>query len=179
MQLSTAAPGGGVAAQEPRQPSETPPAADVPTVEATRSLPTILPAESGMVKGASTPAAHEGVMSCSRWTEEEALPTALNDDVLAAFRAIPEKDRATLQWAYVHIAAIFDPPSNARRRFLQQSRCLFPMWPAGPHCKRMLDRHQDIEDTFEALRPADHRSSSPIGKSRHIGHLASATISRI
>ncbi|CAM9275524.1 unnamed protein product [Lampetra fluviatilis] len=57
--------------------------------------------------------------------EEEALralPTALDDNALVAFRAILESDRSTLQRAYAQMAAVFDPPYNARRRFLQWKR---------------------------------------------------------
>ncbi|CAM9364252.1 unnamed protein product [Lampetra planeri] len=59
------------------------------------------------------------------WMEEEALralPTALDDNALVAFRAILESDRSTLQRAYAQMAAVFDPPYNARRRFLQWKR---------------------------------------------------------
>ncbi|CAM9874613.1 unnamed protein product [Lampetra planeri] len=55
-----------------------------------------------------------------RWTPGEALrafPTALDNDSLATFFAIPEADRATLMHAYTKMAAIYDPPSNVHRRF--------------------------------------------------------------
>ncbi|CAN0074959.1 unnamed protein product [Lampetra fluviatilis] len=54
------------------------------------------------------------------WLEAEALRalrTTLDDDSLAAFKAIPEADRETLPRAYAQMTAIFDPPSNARRFF--------------------------------------------------------------
>ncbi|CAM9681838.1 unnamed protein product [Lampetra planeri] len=59
------------------------------------------------------------------WSDKEALralPMALDDDSLAVFEAIPEADRAMLPRAYTQMAAIFDPPSNARRRFVLRRR---------------------------------------------------------
>ncbi|CAN0252099.1 unnamed protein product [Lampetra planeri] len=54
------------------------------------------------------------------WTEVEvlrALPTALDDDALAAFYAIPRTERVTLPKAFAQMAAIYDPPSNVRHKF--------------------------------------------------------------
>ncbi|CAN0254574.1 unnamed protein product [Lampetra planeri] len=68
----------------------------------------------------------EASFSSVEWTEDEALwalPTALDDDSLAAFQAIPLEKWATLRQAYKKMAAFFDPPFNARRKFLQR-RCL-------------------------------------------------------
>ncbi|CAM9674336.1 unnamed protein product [Lampetra fluviatilis] len=57
-------------------------------------------------------------------TEEEALnalPTALDDDALAALRAIPADKKATLQRAYAEIA-VYKLPSDTRKKFLQWRR---------------------------------------------------------
>ncbi|CAM9675320.1 unnamed protein product [Lampetra planeri] len=54
------------------------------------------------------------------WTSQEAfqaLSTALDDDSLAAFFAIPESDRTTFAHAYDEMAANFGPSSNVKRRF--------------------------------------------------------------
>ncbi|CAM9859868.1 unnamed protein product [Lampetra fluviatilis] len=51
-----------------------------------------------------------------------ALPTALDYDSLVAFEAIPAADRVTLPQACAQIAAIFDPQSNARRKFVLRRR---------------------------------------------------------
>ncbi|CAN0035699.1 unnamed protein product [Lampetra planeri] len=59
------------------------------------------------------------------WTEVEAvhaLPTALDNDSLKAFKAILEVDRANLPRAYAQMTAIFNPPSNSHRRFLLRRR---------------------------------------------------------
>ncbi|CAN0241593.1 unnamed protein product [Lampetra planeri] len=59
------------------------------------------------------------------WSDGEALralPTALNDDSLVAFEAIPEANRATLPRACTQKAAIFEPPSNTHQRFMLRRR---------------------------------------------------------
>ncbi|CAM9513082.1 unnamed protein product [Lampetra fluviatilis] len=65
----------------------------------------------------------EVAFSSIAWTEAEALralPMALDDDALAAFWVIPPEKWATLRQACGEMAAVFDPPSNARRKFLQR-----------------------------------------------------------
>ncbi|XP_075928618.1 uncharacterized protein LOC142930365 [Petromyzon marinus] len=67
----------------------------------------------------------EAAFSSVEWTEDEALralPTAFDNDALAAFRAILPEKRATLHQAYGEMAAVFDPPFNARRKFLKLRR---------------------------------------------------------
>ncbi|CAM9371543.1 unnamed protein product [Lampetra planeri] len=59
------------------------------------------------------------------WSSEEALRSllmAFDDDSLAVLNAIPAMDQATLPQACAQMAAIFDPPSNAHRRFLLRRR---------------------------------------------------------
>ncbi|CAM9423576.1 unnamed protein product [Lampetra fluviatilis] len=59
------------------------------------------------------------------WMEDQALralPTALDDDRLAAFWAIPADKKATLQGAYREMAAVYNPPSATRGKFLQRCR---------------------------------------------------------
>ncbi|XP_078740181.1 interferon-induced very large GTPase 1-like [Lampetra fluviatilis] len=77
--------------------------------------------------------------------EEEALrvlPTALDNDALAAFRAIPVKSRSTILRAYREMADVFEPLSNTRQKFLQwrrgeaetplaYRRALMALWQAG------------------------------------------------
>ncbi|CAM9386686.1 unnamed protein product [Lampetra planeri] len=51
------------------------------------------------------------------WSDREALwalPTALNDDSLAAFYSVPKTDRSSLADACTAMAAIFEPPSTIR-----------------------------------------------------------------
>ncbi|CAM9439766.1 unnamed protein product [Lampetra fluviatilis] len=65
----------------------------------------------------------EAVYISVGWSSDEALrsmPTALDDDSLAVLNYIPVADWATLPQACEQMAAIFDGPSNARRRFLLQ-----------------------------------------------------------
>ncbi|CAM9483357.1 unnamed protein product [Lampetra planeri] len=59
------------------------------------------------------------------WTEAEALrvlPTALDDDALATFYAVPPAVRATLLLAFAQMAAIYDPSSNVRHKFTARRR---------------------------------------------------------
>ncbi|CAN0377010.1 unnamed protein product [Lampetra planeri] len=60
------------------------------------------------------------VCDLSGWTENEALwalPTALDDDALAAFHAIPDEDKSMLSQALAQMGAIFAPPSNKHQKF--------------------------------------------------------------
>ncbi|CAN0256451.1 unnamed protein product [Lampetra fluviatilis] len=53
------------------------------------------------------------------WSEHEvlrALPTALDDDSMAAFYSIPEADRSSLAGACAAMAAIYEPPSTIQLR---------------------------------------------------------------
>ncbi|XP_032819474.1 uncharacterized protein LOC116947623 [Petromyzon marinus] len=55
-----------------------------------------------------------------KWSEHEALralPTALDDDSLAAFYSIPEADRSSLASACAAMAALYAPPSTIRKKF--------------------------------------------------------------
>ncbi|XP_078458809.1 uncharacterized protein LOC144723905 [Lampetra planeri] len=79
----------------------------------------------GRARGARKRNSRSTVGTSGVWTEEEALrvlPTAFNDDALAAFWAILEGDQSTLQGAYTQMVAVFGPLSKAHRRFLQQRR---------------------------------------------------------
>ncbi|CAN0198373.1 unnamed protein product [Lampetra planeri] len=59
------------------------------------------------------------------WLMEEALqalPTCLDAQALQAYRSIPPADRATLQAAYQHMAAVFEPSSSACIKFSMRRR---------------------------------------------------------
>ncbi|CAM9590463.1 unnamed protein product [Lampetra planeri] len=109
---------------------ESPSAASAGTLSLRKCLPTV---HEFMAAGGNWTAFQRRFKaSCALvgWSNEEALralPTALDDNSLGAFEAIPEADWTTLHRACAQMAAIFDPPSNARRRFmLWRLRCLSP-----------------------------------------------------
>ncbi|CAM9645532.1 unnamed protein product [Lampetra planeri] len=59
------------------------------------------------------------------WSEEivlKALPSALDDDALAAFISVPPADRSTLPQAMKQLTAVSDPPSHSRHRFADRKR---------------------------------------------------------
>ncbi|CAN0419414.1 unnamed protein product [Lampetra planeri] len=59
------------------------------------------------------------------WSEDEALkalPMALNDEALAIFKVILAEWRTSLQTACREMVEVFDPPSNAKKKFQQCRR---------------------------------------------------------
>ncbi|CAN0199036.1 unnamed protein product [Lampetra planeri] len=67
----------------------------------------------------------EAAYQASDWSKAEvlkALPTALDDEALAIFKAILLEWRTTLQAACHEMAEIFDPPSNAKIKCQQRKR---------------------------------------------------------
>ncbi|CAN0138491.1 unnamed protein product [Lampetra fluviatilis] len=65
---------------------------------------------------------HRFAAACdiSGWIEKGALrvlPTALDDEALVAFDAIPDEEKSTLSQALVKMGSIYAPPSNKCQKF--------------------------------------------------------------
>ncbi|CAM9596731.1 unnamed protein product [Lampetra planeri] len=63
----------------------------------------------------------ESAFHSVKWTEDEALealPTLLHDVSLAVFRSIPSGRKNTLRDAFAEMAEIYEPPSDAQRKFM-------------------------------------------------------------
>ncbi|CAN0339826.1 unnamed protein product [Lampetra fluviatilis] len=62
----------------------------------------------------------EAAYKSVRWSVEEALialPTMLDDDVLAVFRSIPADKKKTLTQAFQELAEVYEPPDDRMRKF--------------------------------------------------------------
>ncbi|CAM9291465.1 unnamed protein product [Lampetra fluviatilis] len=104
------------------------------------------------------------------WSNEEApraLPTTLDDDFLARFDAIPAADRAMLSQACAQMAAIFDPPSNVRQKFMLRTRgetempLPFTRWPGVAACAVFSEdkdkpEHQEPEQACASFVGSPH-----------------------
>ncbi|CAN0018740.1 unnamed protein product [Lampetra fluviatilis] len=84
-----------------------------------QSEPAILPEPRGVrTAGAASP------KDSVRWMEEalDTLPTLLDDVSLAVFRSIPSEKKKTLKAAFAEMADVYEPPSDAQRKFMHHQQ---------------------------------------------------------
>ncbi|CAN0112224.1 unnamed protein product [Lampetra planeri] len=66
----------------------------------------------------------ESAFRSVRWMEEalDTLPTLLDDVSLAVFRSIPSEKKKTLKAAFAEMADVYEPPSDAQRKFMHHQQ---------------------------------------------------------